>query len=126
MPDAAKWFLVPDFPGYVIDEQGICISPFGTELALCGRKKDCYRLRKGGREYELKISAILEAAKNQTPIVKTKRFFPQKERRINSRLCHDCKKPTSDYRCPSCLKKWRIKNGVVESGRETSFDVVFG
>lgn len=28
------------------------------------------------------------------------------------RKCHDCGKPTPDYRCPACLEKWRLKNGV--------------
>lgn len=26
--------------------------------------------------------------------------------------CHDCNRKTTDYRCPSCLRKWRLKNGV--------------
>lgn len=28
------------------------------------------------------------------------------------RPCHDCKKPTWDYRCPACQAKWRNKYGV--------------
>lgn len=31
------------------------------------------------------------------------------------RRCHDCGRPTDDYRCPVCLRKWRQKNGVSES-----------
>ena len=31
------------------------------------------------------------------------------------RKCHDCGRPTDDYRCPVCLRKWRQKNGVSES-----------
>ena len=30
-----------------------------------------------------------------------------------SRVCHDCGKPTNDYRCPRCLRKWRRKNDVL-------------
>lgn len=26
--------------------------------------------------------------------------------------CHDCDRKTTDYRCPACLRKWRLKNGV--------------
>lgn len=29
-----------------------------------------------------------------------------------TRNCHDCGKPTSNYRCAKCLKKWREKNHV--------------
>lgn len=29
-----------------------------------------------------------------------------------SRTCHDCGKPTNDYRCSACLAKWRAKNHV--------------
>ena len=32
--------------------------------------------------------------------------------RPSQRRCHDCGKPTSDYRCPACRRKWQIKHGV--------------
>lgn len=32
------------------------------------------------------------------------------------RRCHDCGRPTPDYRCPKCLEKWRAKHGVPPSG----------
>ena len=28
------------------------------------------------------------------------------------RACHDCQRPTSDYRCSACLAKWRARHGV--------------
>lgn len=28
------------------------------------------------------------------------------------RHCHDCGRPTTDYRCRECLGKWREKHGV--------------
>lgn len=28
------------------------------------------------------------------------------------RKCHDCGKPTTNYRCPLCLAKWKRKHGV--------------
>lgn len=122
-----NWYHIPGFPGYTINDEGVCITPFGKEMTIVGRNKDCYRLRKNGRDFETKISAILEAARNGTQIKRTRRFSPRTVRVIHSRLCHDCKKPTSDYRCPTCLKKWRLKHGVPECGdRETSFDVIFG
>lgn len=35
-----------------------------------------------------------------------------------SRKCHDCKRPTNNYRCPACLSKWRAKYGVRTDGGE--------
>ena len=39
-----------------------------------------------------------------------------RQRRMNceaaSRSCHDCGKPTSDYRCPVCQKKFRQRYNV--------------
>ena len=29
-----------------------------------------------------------------------------------SRRCHDCGRPTDDYRCPDCRRAWRLKNNV--------------
>ncbi len=29
-----------------------------------------------------------------------------------SRKCHDCGRPTNDYRCAACRRKWRVKNKV--------------
>lgn len=34
----------------------------------------------------------------------------------NVRRCHDCGKPTHNYRCPACLRRWRQCNGVSLSG----------
>lgn len=28
------------------------------------------------------------------------------------RPCHDCGKPTTDYRCSACRRKWATKHGV--------------
>lgn len=46
------------------------------------------------------------------------------------RKCHDCGKPTNDYRCYKCLAKWRIKHGVspnaVENGNFSSCQIFSG
>lgn len=34
------------------------------------------------------------------------------------RRCHDCGRATSDYRCPACLRKWRLKNGVLLDAKD--------
>jgi len=31
------------------------------------------------------------------------------------RRCHDCGRPTVDYRCPKCLAAWRARNGVSQA-----------
>lgn len=31
---------------------------------------------------------------------------------LSRRRCHDCGKPTTDYRCPQCLAAFRARNGV--------------
>ena len=32
------------------------------------------------------------------------------------RKCHDCGREAHPYRCPSCLKRWRAKNGLPMDG----------
>ena len=32
-----------------------------------------------------------------------------------SRACHDCGRPTTDYRCPVCQKKFLQRHGVITS-----------
>ena len=34
----------------------------------------------------------------------------------NIRRCHDCGRPTTDYRCPKCWAKIRRKSGVEDYG----------
>ena len=36
--------------------------------------------------------------------------------RAGQRRCHDCGKPTTNYRCPTCLRAWRLKHGVPMDG----------
>ena len=121
-----NWYTIPGFPGYIINDEGTCISPHGSKLSVIGKRKDAYQLMENGRRHEIKIATVMSAAKNQTPIELIGSDLPKK-RVIHSRVCHDCGKPTSDYRCPKCLHKSRIKHGVAESGREDlSFDVLYG
>ena len=121
-----NWYPIPGFPGYVINDEKVCISPHGSKLSVIGKRKDAYQLMENGRRHEIKIDCVFSAAIHQTPIEFVNNSVPPK-RVIHSRVCHDCGKPTSDYRCPKCLRKWRIKHGVAESGREDlSFDVLYG
>lgn len=42
----------------------------------------------------------------------------KREGLVYGRRCHDCGKPTSDYRCPRCLTRWRRKHNVPDGGDE--------
>lgn len=48
------------------------------------------------------------------------------EGRDNMRRCHDCGKPTPDYRCAECLRKWRKKYGVPTNAENQPYDVFYG
>lgn len=52
-----------------------------------------------------------EAAKGNVPTT-APRPEPRGRLRRNQRHCHDCGKPTNDYRCPRCRRKWLKLNGV--------------
>ena len=38
---------------------------------------------------------------------------------LSMRRCHDCGRPTADYRCPKCLAAWRMKNGVSQAAEDS-------
>lgn len=38
--------------------------------------------------------------------------------KLSVRKCHDCGKPTTDYRCSSCRDKWRKRHGVPEGAEK--------
>lgn len=43
-----------------------------------------------------------------------------------TRKCHDCKRPVDDYRCPDCLRKWRMAHGVsIGDYGVTALDIEF-
>ena len=51
-----------------------------------------------------------------------KSYIPQGEKALYKRKsrymrrCHDCGRPTTDYRCPKCWAKIRRKSGVEDYG----------
>ena len=45
---------------------------------------------------------------------------------LSRRKCHDCGKPTTDYRCPACLAAWRRRNGVSSRGEDEDIYTAFG
>lgn len=46
----------------------------------------------------------------------------RRELGLSARRCHDCGKPTPDYRCPACLAKWRRKHGVAAYAPEEPYE----
>lgn len=57
----------------------------------------------------------MPVAEEPVPKQRKKKTNPvEKKVKIYLRTCHDCGKPTSDYRCADCLSKWRQKNHIVE------------
>ena len=43
-----------------------------------------------------------------------------------SRRCHDCGRPTDDYRCPACRGIWRRKHSVATVENGGDFDTLYG
>lgn len=73
------------------------------------------------QEASRRIGRSLGACRSRAKVLglAQRRASPQKRRgNSGSRRCHDCGKPTTDYRCPQCLAKWRHKNGVRDASEE--------
>lgn len=45
---------------------------------------------------------------------------------LSVRRCHDCGRPTTDYRCPKCRAMWREKHGVAPSAQDDEPYNAFG
>lgn len=51
--------------------------------------------------------------KGKAILVRDERKLALAEKRGQAlRKCHDCGRPTTDFRCPPCKAKWRVKNGL--------------
>ena len=61
------------------------------------------------------VLSDLEATQEMAKKPKKKKPSVQKKNEGTNpmRRCHDCKKPTRDYRCTDCRKLWASKHGVV-------------
>jgi len=75
-------------------------------------------IRLGGRacaEYlGRSLSAVQEKAKR---LGVARCCAKEKPLQVGMRHCHDCGKPTTDYRCPKCLSAWRRRHGISENIR---------
>lgn len=60
------------------------------------------------------IRALAGGRKGKSVPVRDERKMALAEKRgIGAlRKCHDCGRPTSNFRCPACHAKWRVKNGL--------------
>ena len=59
------------------------------------------------------IRALAGGRKGKTLPVRDERKLALAEKRSQKlRKCHDCGRPTVDFRCPSCRTAWRVKNGL--------------
>lgn len=83
------------------------------EIEVAARILDFYRSQYVCDPVLLGLSAEMLA-----PVPKTSaKKKPGRKRKDSgemggTRRCHSCGRPTSNYRCPECLKKWRKKHGV--------------
>ena len=41
-------------------------------------------------------------------------LLPEEALAQGLRPCHDCTRPTANYRCPFCLVRWRKRHGICE------------
>ena len=59
------------------------------------------------------IRALQGGRKGKAIPVRAERQLALAEKRGPARrTCHDCGRPTVDFRCPPCRAKWRAKNGL--------------
>lgn len=131
-----EWRTIPGFPGYVISDDGVLVSPHGRLISPVGAQGNQYNVTPPeGERKKLTRECLLKMAKKgvavPTPVIKA--VSPKKEPVRNStqtmiqkRRCHDCGCLTWDYRCQDCLTKWRLKHGVPVHGDDQSFDLIYG
>ena len=129
----AEWRTIPGYPGYVINmETSVMVSPLGK---ICKRLSDHglenrYHVRNGsGKATTKRITLLLEMAQEHGEVVPDPIKIKEEDAAyvpISRRRCHDCGKPTSDYRCADCLFKWRKKHGVSMNVDDDTFDMYNG
>jgi hypothetical protein len=63
---------------------------------------------------EAQAIRTLRGERKEVPLpVRDERKLALAEKRGQSlRKCHDCGRPTTDFRCPSCRNEWRVRNGL--------------
>ena len=75
----------------------------------------CKRCGKGFDVPDSNMSQVCPACHNDRKRSYMREYMRAKKldsRTPFNRSCHDCGKPTNDYRCETCLGKWRARNDV--------------
>jgi hypothetical protein len=127
----SRFFPVKDFPGYEIDKAGVVRHVGGKELTVhtSSGRKDFVSLRFGKKYRHRSINVLLRetfghgaatAAGYEEPDMKRVQIQRDLAKRPRSgkslgqdayvgptRECHDCGKPTNNYRCDECWRKVR-------------------
>lgn len=113
-------FCSPKCRGYgmeVLAEHGLTEIPTNSRLvgfkyfcAICGSEIESHRRTiycsdKCAKQGVVSASQRQKDREYATELVARRGQDPK-------RKCHDCGKPTTDYRCAKCLKKWRKKHNL--------------
>ena len=113
----SEWRTIPGLPGYLISDEGSLISPMGRRCTRIGPLGNQYNVKNSdGTRSKVTAESLLKKAKRgkivPPPIDEEDDvgiFKPKK------RKCHDCGRPTWDYRCAECLKIWREKHDIPQN-----------
>ena len=115
---------IPGYDGFSIDRKGrVWNSKTGREYSWLyvrqGGKSPRVRLKEKWisvpklleRTFGLRacVDAGLPPPRGSGDELQSKKYDTPRPKR----KCHDCGKPTDDYRCPECRRKWRLKNDVM-------------
>lgn len=111
-----------------------CQQPYTAYYSrsfICGkcRRKQENKLKKQRRE-ELKAQtkAKKKADKKIEVVEQPEEEEPDVLAEIElapTRHCHDCGKPTNNFRCDKCWDKWKIRHGISilgDNGENSGFD----
>lgn len=86
----------------------------GRQRLLTGGKALCANC---GKEFEGHGNARFcgDACRRRHSEAEGRERRRRKPDAVAVRACHDCGRPTTDYRCPVCQKKFRQRHGVITS-----------
>lgn len=124
---------VPGYPGYHINREGVCIGPKGLPLTLIRPEGPCggnYILRgiytPIGRVLDMTFgegAAIAAGYPAGKPLDIRQQARAKMSNRCSryERRCHDCGRPTNDYRCPAC---WARLRGSAAEAEESEWNAL--
>lgn len=130
---------IPECPDYGINRMGVVRNPDGKEKERDPDKSGIPNILINGRHKRLNILLCLAfgpgaATAAGLPEPDAKRFgrrsddkvavnphFSRNLEKKQGRCCHDCGRPTRDYRCPACWRKLRGFSAEEAAAHETPF-----